>query len=75
MLLAKHIDSVVRRHYTPGLDDPEYGEDAIPLFRRLAGISLDVATRVPEVVHDDEPPHGQTFYDYGPLHFSPPGVW
>ena len=71
MLLAEHIDSVVRRHYTSGLDDPEYGEDAIPLIRRLAGISLDVATGVPEVVHDDEPPHGQTFYDYGPLHFSP----
>ena len=66
---AEHIDRIVRRHYTPNLDNPEYGEDPTPLIRRLAGVDDTMAARVQGIVHDDEPPGGPTFYDYGRLQF------
>ena len=67
--LVEHIDAVIRRHYSPDLDD---GEAARPLIQRLAGVSADIATRVMNVVREDEE-LGRTMYDYGPLVFG--GRW
>ena len=69
-LFAEHIDQVVRRHYTPDLDDPEHGQDPTYLIRQVAGVSSTIAAQVQRILHDDEPPDGPTFYNVAPLRFT-----
>ena len=68
----EHIDYVVRKHYSPNPEEPEHGEDATELIRRLAGVDGNIAAEVQRIAHSDECPGGPTFYDYGPLEFSTP---
>lgn len=70
--LLEHIDSVVRRHYSPNLDNPKNAENATKLIQRLAGVGGNIAAKVQQVVHKDESPDEPRFYDYGPLVFSAP---
>lgn len=56
---AKHVDSVIRRHYLP--DD--HGESAKALIQEVAGVNPEIAGRVTKIVDGSDYP-GPAFYDH-----------